>query len=113
MSGEWTVDSEHSKKMLLAHIDKQWDEHKHLTIKIKTGKQRTNQQNAAMHRYCENLASELNSKGLDMDFVLSKDISIPWTQTLIKELIWRPVQIAMTDEKSTTKPVMFRLCSQR
>jgi hypothetical protein len=103
MSEEWTIDSEHSKKMYLAHLEKQWDEHKYIKIKMKTGKQRTNQQNAALHKYCEMLASELNSKGLDMDFVLNHDISVPWTQTLIKELIWRPVQEAVADEKSTAK----------
>ncbi|MBL4664240.1 MAG: hypothetical protein JKY22_11980 [Flavobacteriaceae bacterium] len=104
MGDEWLVNSDHSKAKFLEHVEKIYDEHKHVAFTIKTGKQRTNTQNASMHKYCELLASELNEKGLDMDLVLSKGVSVPWNKILIKELMWRPVQLAMTDEQSTTKP---------
>ena len=104
MGDEWLVNSDHKKDAFLKHFEEQWDKHKHLSIKITTGKQRTLTQNASLHKYCELLASELNSKGLDMALVLSSDVSVPWTMTLVKELMWRPVQLASTDNESTTKP---------
>ena len=104
MSGdEWKVNSEQQKAFLIKHINEQWEKHHFLNVKIKTGKQRTNLQNAALHKYCELLASNLNEDGFDMHMVLNNDIEVPWTMMLVKELIWRPVQLSQTEEQSTAK----------
>ena len=60
-------------------------------------------QNAAIHLYCSMLAESLNNSGLDVMTTLKHDIAIPWTMELVKGLIWKVVQKAMIDEKSTTK----------
>jgi hypothetical protein len=70
---------------------------------MKTGKTRTNVQNASLHLYCGMLSGELNHQGWDLQKVLSPAIAIPWSDTLVKELMWRPVQKTMIDEESTTK----------
>ena len=70
---------------------------------MKTYDKRTIQQNKAMHKYFELLAEALNDAGLDVQKTLKHDIEIPWNRNLIKELIWRPVQEAMTDKESTTE----------
>ena len=49
------------------------------------------------------LADALNDAGLDVQKTLRHDIEIPWNGTLVKELIWRPIQEAMTDKHSTTE----------
>ena len=67
------------------------------------GKQRTITQNRAIHMYFKLLAYELNEAGFDVMKTLNHEIAIPWNEHLIKELIWRKVQKAMTDKKSTTK----------
>lgn len=68
-------------------------------------KQRTTQQNKAIHKYFELLADALNESGWEMKRLLSQkpEIEIPWTPSSIKECIWRPVLRAMTGEDSTTK----------
>ena len=103
MSEQWIVNSESSKKAYIKHIEEQFEKHKYLLTTLKTGKTRTNVQNAALHKYCELMASELNQHGFDMHKVLSDSIAIPWNLLLVKELMWKPVQIAMIDEESTTK----------
>lgn len=64
-------------------------------------KQRTTQQNKSLHLYFEFLATELNNAGYDVLKTLRHDISIDWNATLIKELIWRKVQLASYKKKST------------
>jgi hypothetical protein len=65
--------------------------------------QRTSQQNRAMHKYCAMLSDALDSAGLDIKATLREDFSIPWTPERVKELIWKPVQLAMYDKESTTE----------
>ena len=64
---------------------------------------RTEQQNKALHKYFEMLASELNDAGLDMKVVLKPTVDIPWTKENIKEYIWKPVQKALLLKESTTE----------
>ena len=64
---------------------------------------RTLTQNAAIHKYFSMLAESLNNAGYDVHKTMRHDVAIPWTDTLIKELIWRKVQSAMFDVESTTK----------
>lgn len=49
------------------------------------------------------LAEALNDAGLDVQHTLRHDISVPWSGTAVKELIWRPVMLAMTGKSSTTE----------
>ena len=69
----------------------------------KTSKQRTLQQNKALHLYFQLLADALNEAGLDMRKTLKPSIDIPWTATTIKEYLWRPIQLAQLRKKSTTE----------
>ena len=65
-------------------------------------KQRTAQQNRALHLYFELIADQLNEAGLDMRAVLKPEVEIPWTARNIKEFIWRPVQKLQLGKDSTT-----------
>lgn len=64
---------------------------------------RTSNQNKALHVFFSMLADELNGAGLDMRKTLKPEVAIPWTPNSIKEYLWRPIQIAMTNKKSTTE----------
>jgi len=65
---------------------------------------RTLNQNAALHAYCEQLAEALNGAGYDMKKVFEvKTAEVPWTQTSVKEALWKPVQQAMFEKESTAK----------
>lgn len=64
---------------------------------------RTPTQNKAMHLYFRMLAEAFNDAGLDVEETLSNPIDLPWSEYLIKELIWHKVQNAVCDVESTTK----------
>lgn len=98
------VNSDISKKLFIAKMEKMYDDHKYLEISIKAGKQRTNLQNASLHKYLQLLADALNDAGYDMKKTLKADVDIPWTQNSAKEFLWRPIQLALTNKESTTKP---------
>jgi hypothetical protein len=69
-------------------------------------KQRTIQQNKALHKFCQLLADELNAKGHGMKFVLEslgREQDIPWTMPAVKEHLWKPVQKAIAGKESTTE----------
>lgn len=67
-------------------------------------KRRTSAQNNALHLWYELLAKELNDKGIAMTTVLQKFIlDTPATKYTVKELIWRPLQIALLGKTSTTE----------
>jgi hypothetical protein len=62
---------------------------------------RTEQQNRALHKYFDLLADTLNDAGLDMKMTFKPKIDIPWTDHNVKEFLWRPIQIAVLNKKST------------
>lgn len=72
---------------------------------MKTSTSRTNQQNKALHKLFEELADELLAAGVDMKVVVSimRNYAVPATKDNVKELVWRPLQEAVTGKKSTTE----------
>ena len=65
---------------------------------------RTGQQNKSLHKYCELLADALNDAGYEMKAVLSvKQVDVPWNRDTVKEVLWRPIQEALTGKESTTE----------
>tara|TARA_B100000809_G_scaffold152980_1_gene150360 strand:+ start:29 stop:445 length:417 start_codon:yes stop_codon:yes gene_type:complete len=76
-------------------------------IEVELGKpqQRTYLQNNAIHQYYRLLANAFNDAGFTVEKTLSKPLDISWSETLVKELIWRPVMSALTDKDSTSELV--------
>lgn len=72
-------------------------------VKEKKYPKRTNQQNKALHVLFQLLSNTLNEAGLDMRATLKPDINIPWSGPSVKEFLWRPVQTAQLQKKSTTE----------
>ena len=66
-------------------------------------KQRTLQQNRALHKYFELLSDALNLSGLDMRRTLKPGVDIPWSQSTVKDFLWRPIQQAQLGKESTTE----------
>lgn len=70
-------------------------------IDDKERKQRTIQQNKSLHKFCTNLAIQLNDAGLDMKKVLKPEIDIPWTTNSVKDQLYKPILKALTGKEST------------
>lgn len=63
--------------------------------------QRTSAQNRSMHKFFRLLADSLNDAGLEMRVVLKEDAQIWWTPEAVKTYLWKPIQKAMYQKKST------------
>ena len=64
-------------------------------------RQRTLQQNKALHKWLDQLCDVLNESGYDMKAVLKPEVDIPWTRESAKNHLWRPIQEIMIDVEST------------
>lgn len=58
-------------------------------------------QRKALHKFCEILANELNSAGLDMRATLKPGVEVPWSKMTVKEYLWKPIEKAMLEKEST------------
>ena len=70
----------------------------------KLSDKRTLTQNACLHEWCENVGEALNDAGYDMRTFFKYEYPLPFTKYIVKDHIWRPVQIAVTGKESTTEP---------
>ncbi len=66
-------------------------------------KQRTAQQNKALHKLFEMMAEKLNEAGWDMRKALDQSVDIPWSKNSVKEFIWKPIMKAQLGKASTTE----------
>ena len=66
-------------------------------------KQRTAQQNKALHLLFGMLADTLNEAGYDMKRTLKAEVDIPWNTDTVKTYLWKPIQKAQLQKESTTE----------
>ena len=66
---------------------------------------RTTRQNSALHLLFNIISNQLNEMGMEYQYMglKGKTISLMYTHTLVKEMVWRPIQKSMFDIDSTTK----------
>jgi predicted ester cyclase len=95
------INSRQSLEAYKAYLDAQFEKHKFLRASVKTGKQRTNTQNAALHVFCAELAKVMNDAGFDFRVFIKEGYPVPFNESLVKDHIWRPIQIAITGKEST------------
>lgn len=103
MEEKWIVKkgNPYTKNKVIGHFEG-LDESKSWEIECKEIKDvRTAQQRKAIEVYCKLLANALTDAGYDIQQTLA--VSAPWTQALVKELIWKPVMKSQFDKASTTR----------
>lgn len=66
-------------------------------------KTRSNQQNRALHLFFTFISDELNNLGMEFIYIglNTPEISTMYTSDLVKNMVWRPIQIALFDIEST------------
>ena len=99
----WDITSDLALEDCIKDIRSKYAEQKGIRVKIETG-MRTHRQNNAMQVYCRLLAEALNDAGYDIKKTFSEGISadIPWTQDLVREIIWKGIQKPTIGKVSTT-----------
>jgi hypothetical protein len=103
MKQQKILNSKNSLEEHIVFLRAEWEKSKWLRIQIDNEQQRTNAQNAALHLYCKLLRIELNERGLDIRKVLEHKIDIPWTDSSVKEYLWKETQKTLIQKKSTTE----------
>ena len=103
----WTVNSDASLANFVKHVGELYGKHKFVMFSWKTGRQRTDTQNAAIHVFCREIAEKLNAGPDDWQMkvtsgFLKNTAVVEWNMSSVKELIWRPIQIALYPEKKST-----------
>tara|TARA_R110000765_G_scaffold78234_1_gene153844 strand:- start:135 stop:632 length:498 start_codon:yes stop_codon:yes gene_type:complete len=104
LTGSAIINSAQSLAAYKVFLDSQFEKHKFLRLTVKTGKQRSQTQNAALHLFCSQLADKLNDAGFDFRVFIKDGYAVPFNEMLVKEYLWRPIQKAITGKDSTTKP---------
>jgi len=97
----WLIKDGIINKKIIKKIQESKGEY--ILIFKKHSKQRTNQQNRALHLWFSQLSEALNKDGFDMRAVIREGVDIFWTPFTVKEHLWKPVQDAMLEKKSTTQ----------
>lgn len=80
------------------------EEIKILEVIARLPKKRTNQQNRALHLFCKIIADKLNEQGQSYNIAVFYDkiFEVPFTLNIVKDQIWKPIQLALYDDESTT-----------
>jgi len=101
-SGEhWICNSRHTREQFLAHCEKLFDSHPYLVFEWYAGKPIGVKQSAALHVFLRLIAKELNQAGFSVHNFFKEGVEIPFSDELVKEHIWRPVQRAITGKDSS------------
>ncbi len=101
---EQIINSAASLAAYKKYLDVQFEKHKYLRMTLKSGKQRSTTENAALHLFCSQLSAALNDAGYDFRVFIKDGFPVPFNEFLVKEYLWKPIQKAITGHQSTTKP---------
>ena len=102
----WLVSNRQQAENFCEFIMQQAAENKVVSYSIKT-ETRTSAQNAALHACFRRLAQEMNDAGYSIndftDRLKAKEVELPWTESSVKEMMYKLIIKALYDTDSTTK----------
>ncbi|BCV04101.1 MAG: hypothetical protein CM15mV79_360 [uncultured marine virus] len=96
----WIVDRKEKLQFFMDFVTDQFNSGKHYLYYIKPAG-RTEKQNNAMHLWFRQMAEQLNDAGFSATHPFNDQIEIPFTEGLVKEMLFKPIIKAMYDKKST------------
>jgi hypothetical protein len=102
MSHWWIVDTKEKAEFFIAFIKDQLQSNNIITYSLKE-ENRTQRQNSAMHLWFRQIADELNDCGCWVKHPFSESLEIPFTDVLVKEMLYKPIIKSMYQKDSTGK----------
>jgi len=100
MGHRWIVDGRDKADFFIKFINDQFQSGEILCYGIKKYG-RTERQNNAMHLWFRQMADQLNDAGYSAKHPFNDEIEVPFTEVLVKEMLYKPIIKAMYDKKST------------
>ena len=108
MSTSFALQKREQVDFMAEELGKLVEKHGLVTVDYKVGRTRSAFQQAALEVWCRQVAEFFNDQGIDRAVkspIFKKgEMSAPWSRESIKNEIWRPIQKALTEHESTTKP---------
>lgn len=100
----YDTSKEYEKQQAITRFKHLVEKGKRVEISLKKNT-RTSRQNSALHLLFTIISDQLNEMGQEFQYfgLKGKVLSVMHTPHLVKEHVWRPIQIALFDIKSTTK----------
>ena len=98
----WIVDTKDSLEFFIKFLKDQYSQGNHLCYSIKPFG-RSERQNNAIHLWFRQMAEQLNDAGYSNKHPFNDQIEIPFTEGLVKEMLYKPIIKAMYDKTSTTR----------
>jgi hypothetical protein len=98
----WIVDHKDKLQFFIDFVKDQFEQGNHLVYSIKPAG-RTERQNNAMHLWFREMAEKLNDAGYSNAHPFNDQVEIPFTEGLVKEMLYKPIIKAMYQKTSTTK----------
>jgi hypothetical protein len=99
---QWLVDHKDKLDFFIAFITAELQSGSHHLYSIKPAG-RSEKQNNAMHLWFRQIAEKLNDGGYHATHPFNNEVEIPFTEMLVKEMLYKPVIKAMYDKKSTSR----------
>ena len=96
----WIVDHKDKLQFFIDFVKDRFEQGNHLVYSIKPAG-RTERQNNAMHLWFRQMAEQ--STMLDTTTSTPSTIEVPFTEGLVKEMLYKPIIKAMYQKTSTTK----------
>ena len=101
----WDLSTNDNYDAFLSHVGKMRLAGKKVTVCFQEAENhRTAKQSNCLHQWLREVAECLNANNLEVRQVVKEETVIDWSESMTKEILWRPVQEAITGEVSTTKP---------
>jgi len=95
-------------KQMATTITELVEKHGLVTVEYKIGRTRSPFQQAALEVWCRMVADLFNEQDIPRAVrspIFKKgEMEAPWSRASVKDEIWRPIQIALTEQESSTKP---------
>ena len=98
---QWLVDHKNKLEFFVNFATLALENGEHHLYSIKPAG-RTEKQNNAMHLWFRQIAEKLNEGGYSATHPFNNQVEVPFTEVLVKEMLYKPIIKAMYDKKSTT-----------
>ncbi len=98
----WIVDSKDKLDFFIGFVKDRFNEGGYYLYSIKPAG-RTERQNNAMHLWFRQMAEQLNDAGYSNAHPFNDQVEVPFTEGLVKEMLYKPIIKAMYQKTSTTR----------
>ncbi len=98
----WIIDHKDKLQFFIDFAKDQLEQGNHLVYSIKPAG-RTERQNNAMHLWFRQMAEQLNDAGYSNKHPFNEEVEIPFTEGLVKEMLYKPIIKSMYNKTSTTR----------